>query len=243
MKSTLFDALPRVVPRRAKDFAKHILRPLSMVRTRVRMAIGVEPLSVSWGYNWGRPTILRFYLDQFLQEFSGDIRGHCLEFQEDSYTSRFGGGRVTKLDIIHHDTSNPNATIVADLTRPNQIPSDVFDCVICTHVLHVIFEVGKVVAELHRILKPGGVLLVGVPHVSMYSPRGNEFWRFTPLGLNTLLAQAFDSEQVLVRGYGNSLAAAASMKGMAAQDLTKAELDFQDERFAVEVCARAAKKS
>lgn len=220
---------------------KQIFRLLAVARTRVRLAIGVRPLSEAYGDDRGG-SIIRYYLQQFLQECAADIHGHCLEFQEDAYTTHLGGSRVRKLDILHHLAGNPHATIVADLTRPNPIPSQLFDCIVCTHVLHAIFEVEKAVADLHRILKPGGVLLVGVPHVSMVSPPDNEIWRFTPLGLRSLLARAFGPEQVLVRGYGNSLTAAGSVKGMVAQDFLRAERDYQDERFAVEVCARAVKK-
>ncbi len=218
-----------------------IVRLLAVARTRVRLATGVKPLSEAYGDDRGG-SIFRYYLAQFLQECAADIHGHCLEFQDDTYTTHFGGSRVGKLDILHHVAGNAHATIVADLARPNPIPSHLFDCIVCTHVLHVIFEVEKAVAELHRILKPGGVLLVGVPHLSMVNPSHSEIWRFTPLGLQTLLARVFGPEQALVRGYGNSLTAAGSVKGMAAQDFLRAERDYQDERFAVEVCARAVKK-
>ena len=65
----------------------------------------------------------------------------CLEFGADWYTTRFGTSAVTKVDLLHIDDSNPLATVVADLTKPNDIPSDRFDCIVCTFVLHVIVQV------------------------------------------------------------------------------------------------------
>jgi SAM-dependent methyltransferase len=230
----------RAVPDPAKRFLRRALAPVKRTNARIRFAVNVKPLSYLWGFDRGLP-IHRYYLEQFLQEFARDIRGHCLEFQNPGYTPRFGGSAVEKLDILHIDDSNPLATIVADLGKPNHIPNDVFDCIVCTHVLHVIFELDKVVAELHRILKPGGILLVGVPHTSMCDPGFHEIWRFTPEGLNSVLGKVFGNENVTVRAYGNSLTAAGEIRGLVASEFSQATLDYNDPRFAVEVCARACK--
>jgi glycosyltransferase involved in cell wall biosynthesis/SAM-dependent methyltransferase len=240
----LVDGVSRILPRPAKRVARRLLgavKALKTRRTRARMAKGVEPLSYLWGGDRGWP-IHRYYLDQFLQEFAADVRGHCLEFQDPAYTPHFGGAAVTKLDILHIDASNPQATLVADLTKPNDIPSDLFDCIICTHVLHIIPELHKAVAELYRILKPGGVLLVAVPQASMCDPGYHELWRFTAEGLGWVLGRAFGAEQTTVRAYGNSLTTAGEIRGLVAAEFTQAELDTHDPRFAVEVCARAVKR-
>ncbi len=226
----------------ASRVARRVLRLPSALWARVRLAVGLQPLSYFWGHDRGL-AIHRYYLEEFLRDCARDIRGHCLEFQDPSYTPRFGSSAVAKLDILHVDDSNPLATIVADLTKPNGIPSDLFDCIVCTHVLHIIFEVEKAVAEMYRILKPGGVLLVVVPHVSMWSPKDNEFWRFTPEGLRVLLARAFGEANVMVRAYGNSLVTAGEIRGLVSQEFTKRELDRNhDPRFALELCGRAVKR-
>ncbi len=209
---------------------------------REAVMTGVRALSYAWGTDRGLPPH-RYYLERFLDGARGDVRGRCLEFQEPTYAPRLGGSAVTELDILHVDDTNPRATIVADLTRPNAIPSDLFDCIICTHVLHVIVEVGKVVDELHRILKPGGVLLVGAPHLSACDSRQGECWRFTPKGLRALLERRFDPRLVDVHGYGNSLVAAADLRGLVVSELDPGELDVHDPWFPVEVCARAVKRS
>jgi glycosyltransferase involved in cell wall biosynthesis len=239
-RSRSLEGVKRVLPARVKGVARRGLAAINKIKSRARLAIGVQPLSCLWGFDRGLP-VHRYYLEQFLQEFARDIRGHCLEFQNPGYTPRFGGSAVEKLDILHIDDSNPLATIVADLAKPNDIPNDVFDCIVCTHVLHVIFELDNVVAELHRILKPGGILLVGVPHISMCDPGYHEIWRFTPEGLGAVLGKAFGGENVTVRAYGNSLTAAGEIRGLVASEFSQATLDYYDPRFAVEVCARACK--
>ena len=230
--------LPRPVKSRAKQFYSFLI----VTKARRQLGRGVEPLSYLWGHDRGVP-ICRYYLEQFLQENSSDIKGHCLEFQDDTYTTLWGGTAVTKLDILHIDASNPLATIVADITKPHDIRNDYFDCIICTHVLHVIYELDKAISELYRILKPGGVLLVAVPHVSMCDEQWHELWRFTPEGLSAGIAKVFGAENLSVYAYGNSLTAAGQIRGLASHEFRRSELDKHDARFAVEVCARAVKRS
>jgi SAM-dependent methyltransferase len=219
-----------------------LLGAIEVAKARVRLALGVQPLSEIWGIDRGVPICI-YYIHDFMREFRSDVRGLCLEFQEDSYTSRYGGSAVSRLDILHVDDSNPVATVIADLTKPNDIPSDRFDCIVCTHVLHVIFDLQSAVEELFRILKPGGSLLAAVPHVSMCGPKAGELWRFTPEGLFATLAQTFDARQVTIRAYGNSLTASGQLRGLVASEFRTSELQFHDPRFAVEVCARATKSS
>ena len=213
-----------------------------LVTGRARLAVGVAPLSERWGFDRGLP-IHRYYLEEFLQAHATDIRGACLEFHSAGYTRRFGGAAVTRADVLHLDDSNPRATIVADLTKHNDIPSNRFDCIICTHVLHLILELERAVTEMHRILRPGGVLLVAVPQLSMCDPSFHELWRFTPEGLHVVLARGFGSGTVQARAYGNSLTSAGEIRGLPANEFRKSELDYHDPRFGIEVCARAIKAS
>jgi SAM-dependent methyltransferase len=189
-------------------------------------------------------------MKQFMLENKGDIRGHCLEFQEDIYTSAFGQGNVTKLDLLHQDGDNPQATIVADLTKPNSIPDDTFDCIICTMVLNMILDLPAAIRDLHRILKPGGVLLATVPHIAMYHPDhggathytdAHGVWRFTPKGLSLSLSAFFGENNLTVRSYGNSLCAAAEIRGVVSEELPESLLNHKDEYFPVTICARAVK--
>jgi glycosyltransferase involved in cell wall biosynthesis/SAM-dependent methyltransferase len=234
--------LANFLPKSIRALASKSLQLVSVAKARIRLGIGVRPLSLLWGSDRGL-AIHRYYLGQFLQEFRADVRGHCLDFQQDTYATRIGGRAVSKVDVLHIDDSNPLATIIADLTKPNSIPGNQFDCVICTHVLHIIGELDRAVAELYRILKPGGVLLVAVPQVSMCDPGYHEMWRFTAEGLSFLLAKAFGAENVIVRAYGNSLTTAGEIRGLVSTEFSPSVLDYHDPRFAVEVCARAIKQS
>jgi Methyltransferase domain len=198
------------------------------------------PLSYAWGVDRGLP-VHRMHLEHFLSTHSVDMRGHCLEFQEPRYVPRFGGTAVRTLDILHVDQTNPRATLVADLTQPNTLPDARFDCIVCTHVLQSIFDLRHAVAELHRILAPGGVLLVAEPQISQCDSRYDELWRFTRAGLTRLLGTAFASTELTVEAYGNSLTAAGELRGLVAAEFSEAALSTHDYRFATEICARAVK--
>lgn len=207
---------------------------------RSRIGVGTAPFSEWWGHDRGFP-ICRYYLEKFLDDQRRHIRGHCLEFMEDLYSTRYGADRVTRVDILHRDPGNPQATIVADLTKANNLPSNQFDTIVCTHVLHVVFDLQSMMKELFRILKPAGMLLVAVPHVSMADPGWGELWRFTQEGLFRTLKLAFDGKNIETFAFGNSLTAAGQIRGLVAEEFTSEELDTHDARFAVEICAKAIK--
>ena len=95
------------------------------------------------------------------------IRGRVLEVQEAVYTQRFGDpASIERIDVLDIDPDNPDATVVADLADAPNLPSDAFDCVICTQTLLLIYDVHAAVRTLHRVLKPGGTALVTVPGIS-----------------------------------------------------------------------------
>lgn len=214
--------------------------PFRFIRSRSRMLYG-RPLSTRWGFDRGLPAH-RYYINLFFQHFADDFKGRCLEFQDRTYLSQFADPLTTQQDVIHIDDSNPVATIVADISKPNGIPSDTFDCIVCTHVLHTIYDFNGAILGMHRILKPGGVLLVAVPQISMCDESQHELWRFTRLGLEQALSASFERENVATQTFGNSIVAAGELRGMIADEFTRSELHSHDTCFAVEVCGRALKK-
>jgi len=213
---------------------------LTAVVARFRFAFGIAPISVLSGGDRGKP-IHRYFLDRFFEEFAEDIRGDCLEFLNDQYTTRYGKQRVQRVDILHKEGSgkSSHATIIADLLEPHDVPPASFDCIICTHTLHIVEDPLRFLVELKRLLKPGGTLLLGIPNSSTIQPWWHELWRFTPEGLHYLSARVFGEENTVIRSYGNSITAAGELRGLCAEDFFRAELDFRDDRFAMEVCLRA----
>lgn len=203
----------------------------------------VTPFSEWFGYDRGTP-LDRVYIEAFLARQSADIQGHVLEIGDNAYTLRFGGAAVTQSDVLHVDAGNPHATIIGDLADGIGLPDEAFDCIVLTQTLHLIHDLPRAVATLHRMLVPGGVLLVTAPGVSGVD-RGewgaSWHWSLTPLSLERLLKDRFGRAQVAVEGHGNVLAAAGFLYGLAAEELTPAELAAHDPRYPVIVAARALK--
>lgn len=71
-----------------------------------------------------------------------------------------------------------------------------YDLVLCTQVLEHCTNPQRIVDECHRVLKPGGTLIVTVPSVFPQHGYPADNWRFMPDGLRHLL-RAFSRVQVL----------------------------------------------
>lgn len=203
----------------------------------------VTPLSKDFGVARGG-AVDRHFIETFLQRHRADIRGRVLEIGEDRYTSAYGGSNVTRRDILHRAEGNTAATIVADLAAAPQIPDDTFDCLIVTQTLQYLFHPADAVATMHRILRPGGVLLLTVPASTLVDVAYDWpwYWSFTTASVQRLLGDAFGADQVECTARGNVLAATAQLYGIAATELTEEELEHVDPDYQVVVTARAVKR-
>jgi glycosyltransferase involved in cell wall biosynthesis/SAM-dependent methyltransferase len=210
--------------------------PLGMLRR-------LTPISRQWGFDRGTP-IDRYYIEAFLTREAAAIRGRVLEIEDNTYTLRFGGDRVVRSDVLHVVEGNPKATLIADLTSADQLDSDAFDCIVLTQTLHFIYDTRAALRTLHRILKPGGVLLATFPGLSRVSHEewaGSWYWGFTSASARRLLAEAFPAEAVDVRAFGNVLTSVAFLHGLAAEELEPEELEYRDVDYELLLTVRAVK--
>ncbi len=202
------------------------------------------PVSDVFGLDRGTP-IDRYYIEGFLGRHATLIRGRVLEIGDRTYTERFGGGDVERSDVLHLTGESPDATIIADLTHAPEIADGTFDCIILTQTLHFTYAMEDAVAELHRILRPGGSVLCTVPGISQISrydmDRWGDFWRLTDLSTRSLFGTAFDATLVEVETYGNVFAAVAFLHGLALEEVSTADLDVHDRDYQVIVAVRATK--
>jgi len=216
---------------------RRLLRPalLSMFRT--------TPISSYWGFDRGHP-IDRYYLEQFLDDHRSDIRGRVIEVQNSRYTDRFGGA-VERSDVLDINPENPLATVIADLTCADAVPANLFDCFILTQTLQFIFDVPSAIRHVHRMIRPGGVLLASVPSVSRLAPvygLERDYWRFTRASCAELFGRAFGAGNVSIRSYGNVRTATAFLSGLASEELSRRALDVQDDYFPLIIAIRAVKQ-
>jgi len=244
LKCMAADTLPAPVLRWLRDQKRRYGRRPPVGWVHFGSLRRLKPISGVFGFDRGL-CIDRYYIERFLSTYSSDIKGRVLEVEDDTYTLRFGGDRVVQSDVLHVEEGNPKATIVADLTFADHIPSDTFDCLICTQTLQFIYDLRVTIRTLYRILKPGGVLLVSFPGISQISrddmDRWGEYWRFTTLSARRLFEEIFSPDYVTVEAYGNVLAAIAYLHGLAAEELRQNELDHRDPDYEVLITVRAVK--
>jgi SAM-dependent methyltransferase len=201
------------------------------------------PISREFGYDRGKP-IDRHYIEEFLARHATDVRGRVLEIGDDFYTQSFGGDRVTVSDVLHVTEGNPQATIVADLTQADHIPSDSFDCAIVTQTLHLIYDVRSAIQTLRRLLKPGGVLLAtfpGISHIAEGQWGDTWYWAFTTQSARRLFEEFFPAEELEIEAHGNVLAAISFLHGLSVEELHREELEHRDRSYEVLITLRAVK--
>ena len=114
-----------------------------------------------------------------------------------------------------------------------------------TQTLQFIFDIQAAISELHRILKPGGYVLAtttGISQISRYdADRWGDYWRLTEQSARRLFERHFRPEDVHVTTYGNVLAATSFLEGLATSELSRAELDVQDDDYQLVIGIKAVK--
>ncbi len=206
----------------------------------------LSPVSPIFGIDRDLISVERHYIEEFLCTNRSDIKGRVLEMGDPNYTNKFGGDQVTKSDVLHYVEGNPKATIVADLTKADNIPDNTFDCIIITQTLQMIFEIQPAIENLHRILKPGGVVLATSHGITRVARREGvddwgEYWHFTSQSSKHLFRASFPHEGVTVTTYGNVLSTIGSLHGLAASELAPDELAYNDPNYELLVMVRAQK--
>jgi SAM-dependent methyltransferase len=202
-----------------------------------------EPFSSYYGFDRGTP-VDRFYIESFLAEHAQDIRGTVLEVGSARYAGAFGDPKPDRVEIVDVDPGNHEASIVADLSEPSSLPASRFDCFILIQTLQLVADLEAALENAWQSLSSGGVLLVSVPGITRSDPDhvAADRWRFTPAGLDTLLARTCSSGLREVAGYGNLISAVAFVMGLAAEELGESEMTANDPPFTLSVCARVQKQ-
>lgn len=87
----------------------------------------------------------------------------------------FNGHRIVGLDRYAGD----GIEIVADAEKRLPIPDASYDAVFSNHVLEHLCRPEDTLRECHRILRPGGTLIVSVPFMTKIHLGPHDFCRFT----------------------------------------------------------------
>lgn len=194
----------------------------------------LHPKSRKFGFDRGKP-IDRIFIEHFLKLKSPLIRGRVLEIADNTYTRKFGSD-VERSDVLNVEEA-PGVTLVGDLTTGLNIPTALFDCIILTQTLNVVFDVRATLQNAYKALKPGGVLLLSAPGISQVSrydmDRWGDYWRFSSRQLQKLITEALPDCHCRLDSFGNPQVTGAFLDGLAAQELPSGSLDSCDPSYAI----------
>jgi len=102
-------------------------------------------------------------------------------------------------DNSTHDLRHVDLT--ANLNRQLELPSAAFDTVVLTDVLEHIAEPRILIAEIRRILRPGGMLIGTVPFLYRLHEEPHDYYRYTRHSLEAMATDAGLSVEML-EAYG-----------------------------------------
>jgi SAM-dependent methyltransferase len=81
----------------------------------------------------------------------------------------------------------PEVDFVGDVQDMHVLPSESYDTVLSTEVLEHVPQPERMIAEMHRVLKPAGKLILTVPYLSRLHEEPFDYFRYTRYGLQFLL--------------------------------------------------------
>jgi glycosyltransferase involved in cell wall biosynthesis len=103
------------------------------------------------GKQSGTP-IVRYYWERYLHKHRSDIRGIALEIGTTSTIRRLAGRTLACAEAIDLSAHNPEVTIVADLSRADDVPSNRYDCFVNQFTMHLIYDAKAALYHSIRIL-------------------------------------------------------------------------------------------
>lgn len=149
-----------------------------------------------------QPTLLGFFFNPFfiirrglyngVSQFSGYMEGRLLDFGCGSkpYKALFAVSEYigTDVEVSGHDHRHEAIDVYYDgKTLP--FANESFDSIFSSEVFEHVFNLAQILDELHRVLKPGGHMLLTVPFVWDEHEIPYDFARYTSFGLKHILQE------------------------------------------------------
>jgi SAM-dependent methyltransferase len=133
-----------------------------------------------------------FYLTPGLYALYREVRAHGAPFLAGRILDAGSGygawepvlnnlGSTTAVDLSAEGRPDTRADLKALPFR-----DDAFDAAFCSQVLEHEARPAAALAELHRVLRPGGALVLTAPHLSRLHDAPRDYFRFTAHGLRAL---------------------------------------------------------
>lgn len=204
----------------------------------------LTPFSRRWGAERGKP-IDRYYIEGFLGKHKNLICGKVMEISDNAYTRKYGGENVSESMVLHVDGWGKNA-IKGNLETGEGIYDNWIDTLIFTQTLMFIYDTGKTVQNIFRMLKPGGTVLAtvaGISQISRYeADNWGDFYSFHVDAVKRIFGEIFGVENIQVECFGNVKTAISLLYGLCCEDLTEEDFAYRDADYPVIIGIAAHKR-
>lgn len=146
---------------------------------------GKHPHVRPWHFQWLGARLLQKRLRILLPTIAVGTEIHVLDVgcANKPYRAWFGPvAEYVGLDVV----AGPEVDVVAKSSEKWRLPDAQFDIVLCTQVLEHVEDLEHFLAEIQRVLKPGGVIVASFPFI--YNEHGIpwDYRRFSAYGAEKL---------------------------------------------------------
>jgi SAM-dependent methyltransferase len=117
--------------------------------------------------------------ESLFRDFLAQTSGPCLQIAVKSEIGRKFGDNWVSVDRYDHSAVIDRHDDIHSLG----FPDGHFNAVVCWSVLEHVPEPQRAIAEMLRVLKPGGSIWVQLPFLFPYHADPHDYWRVTPAGL------------------------------------------------------------
>jgi SAM-dependent methyltransferase len=143
------------------------------------------------------PSKARRESNRWLREHTADTTGAVLSIGSGpDYDKEGGYYRDYFKNCSSYTTSEVSADfgcdLVLDVRSMPQVRDGSYDCIFCSGVLEHVDDYRSGLSEITRVLKPGGILLLGLPFRQAIHLPPHDYWRFTEYGLRYLLEKDYE---------------------------------------------------
>ena len=140
------------------------------------------------------PTPVRRLFNEMLAEYMKHCTGRVVDVGGGLFSHRRlfdDRAHYVNIDLM----ASPGVDVICNFMESIPFQDGVLDAAICTSVLEHVTNPKALVVEIHRILKPEGVLIGYTPFLFPVHPTPLDCWRFAPDGLKTVY-EAFEVLEV-----------------------------------------------
>jgi SAM-dependent methyltransferase len=172
-----------------------VLDRLRVNRERIQQDLGTSPER-----RYLSPSVYGQY-QATLSLLRAHVRGRVIDLGcgDAPFRNQLAGG-ITAYDTLDL-RPRIQTTYVGDIQDMYMISDSRYDSALSLEVLEHVPDPFRAVREIYRILEPGGVAVISVPHLSRVHDAPYDYYRYTSFGLQHMLAQAgFEVVEIRKKG-------------------------------------------